>query len=162
MAAFGNHDGVHHEATDAVAAQGGGHGGDDFGVAEHAEFHGVDAHIGEKGVELLRDEGDGDGLHAGDAPGVLRGEGGDDAGAVGAEGGERLEVGEEAGSARGIDAGDAEDIGNHAVWHGERGARECQSRGVRTRGALRRARRNRVRRCDVRLHPREEIVRCRS
>ena len=114
VSALGDHDGIDDEAGDAVAAEGGGDGRDDFRGAQHPEFDGVDADVGEERVELLRDEGDGHGVDAGDAEGVLGGEGGDDAGAVGAEGGEGFEVGEEAGSAGRIDAGDAEDVGNHA------------------------------------------------
>lgn len=114
MAALGDHDGIDDEAANAMAAQSGGDRGGDLGGAEHAQFHRVDADVGKERVELLCDEIDRDGVDPGHALGVLRGERGDDARAVGAEGGERFQVGEETGSTRGIDAGDTEDIGNHA------------------------------------------------
>jgi hypothetical protein len=91
------------------------HHGDDLGGTEHADLHRVDAHIGEQRVDLLGDERGRHGMHAGDGARVLRRQSGHHAGAIGAQRREGLEIGKDAGAARGVDAGDGKDVAGHGA-----------------------------------------------
>jgi hypothetical protein len=110
VAALGDHHRVEHQMRQPAAAQAIGHGADDAGVAEHADLRRSDGDVGEQRVDLQADEVDRRQMHAGDGTGILRGERRDDAAAVGAEGRERLEVGEQAGAARRVDARNGQDV----------------------------------------------------
>ena len=76
-----------------------------------SDLHRVDADIVEHGIELRGDERRIGRVDCGNAARVLRGERRDDARAVGAERGERLQVGLDAGAAARIGTGDGEDVG---------------------------------------------------
>ena len=80
-----------------------GHDGVDYGsLRDHADLDGLHAEIGEHRVDLRGHEIRGHLMNAADALGVLRGERRDHGRAVDAEGGKRLEVGLNTGSARRI------------------------------------------------------------
>ena len=84
------------------------------GARQHADLHRADIEIGEHRVDLRGDE---IGRHVedgGDFLGVLRGQRGDDGGAIDAERGEGLEIGLDAGAAARIRAGDGDGDRGHA------------------------------------------------
>ena len=66
--------------------------GDRRGIGEHADLHRADIKIGEHGIELRGDKIGGYVMNAEHALGVLRGERGDDGGAIDAERGKSLEI----------------------------------------------------------------------
>ena len=72
-------------------------------------------------------------VHGGHAAGVLRGQGRECAQAVDPVGGERLEVGLDAGPAAGIGAGDGQRAGGARVGHGEGSCRQSPMMPVRRR-----------------------------
>lgn len=100
----GDEDGIDDEALDAVALKRIGDGPDRVGVGQGASDYDVGLHDGEGDIELLGDEGGFEGNR-----GAIAGEGGDDGGAVDAEGGEGLEVRLNAIDGGGVRGGDRED-----------------------------------------------------
>lgn len=96
MPAFGHHDRIDDEPPDFVPAQSIGHGGDGGRVTEHAKLGGVNAHVGEEGIQLPGDKINRDGLHSGDSLCALRGERGDDRSAIGSKRRECFYVGQDA------------------------------------------------------------------
>ena len=88
--------------------------GDDGRVEKHADLDGVDGDVIGHGVELGAQEFGRGHVDVADAHGVLADEGGDDAHAVGAVGGEGLQVGLQAGAAAGVGAGDRQHAGDAA------------------------------------------------
>ncbi len=85
-----------------------GDGAQRRGIVEHAGLGRGDAKILGDGIDLLANELRRHGMNRRHAARILRGQGGEDAGAVDAERGERLEVGLNAGAAGGIGARDGE------------------------------------------------------
>ena len=90
------------------SAEHGGHGLDDAAVEQHAGLDGLDRIALQHGAQLRLDHRGSDGLDGAHALQVLGGDGGDDAGAVDAAGGKRLDIGLDAGAASRIGAGDGQ------------------------------------------------------
>ena len=85
-----------------------GHGLDHGHVAEHAGLQRVGADVLQNGAGLGLNDVDGDGMDAGDAQGVLDRDGGDGGGRIGAERGDRLDVGLDSRPATGVGTGQDE------------------------------------------------------
>ena len=83
---------------------------------EHADLDDRGGHIGKQYPELIQGDRGEHGHDAADSSAVLDREGRDNAGSVQAIGGEYLEVGLEACSARGIGSGDRECTPQCAGW----------------------------------------------
>ena len=103
-----DHHRVEHHVLRLPAVEPGCHRLDHRRLREHADLHRPHVEIGEHRIDLRRDEIRRHVVDAGDALGVLRGQRGDDAGAIDAERGEGLQVGLDAGAAAGIRAGNGD------------------------------------------------------
>jgi hypothetical protein len=86
---------------------------DDRSAEEHSGLRRIDADVVEDRVELRADEVGWDLVDRRHLGRVLRREGDDRAQPVGAEAGERLQVGLDAGAAAGVRGGDRQAAGNH-------------------------------------------------
>jgi hypothetical protein len=84
----------------------------DRGGADHTDLHGIDPDVVEHGIDLVGDEGRFHQSEAADAARILHRHRGHCRHAVGAKGGEGLEVGSDAGAAARVDAGNGEDVGD--------------------------------------------------
>ena len=98
-----------------------GDGGNDVGVAQHADLDAGDREVTIEGAEGLADGVGGDGRCAVDADGVLDGVGGDAGCAEEAVGSEDEQVRRDAGAGGGVVAGDGEDGLHGAVGSGSWG-----------------------------------------
>ena len=103
-----DHDRIEHHVRGAMAIEPGGDRLDDRRVGQHADLHRADIEIGKHRVHLCGDEIRRHIVNAEHALGVLRGERGDDAGAIDAERREGFQIGLDAGAAARIRAGDGE------------------------------------------------------
>lgn len=105
------------EVVRAMLLQRVGHGIDQLGGGQHAEFDGADAEIVEAGIDLRAQEFGGRCMDRGDAARVLGRQRGNRGQSVHAMRGEGLEVGLDAGAAAGIGAGDRQDGNRSMVRH---------------------------------------------
>ncbi len=94
-------------------AEGVGHGLDDVEAVQHADLDAVGADVGEHHLDLAKDEVRRHVKNGGDARGVLRGQRRHRRRGIAAEGGDRLDVRLDAGTAAGIGTGDDEDAAAH-------------------------------------------------
>ena len=118
-----HHHGVEHDVLWRPPFESRGDGSDDPEIRHHADLDRADLEIGEHRIDLRGDKFRGHLMNARDAGGVLRGQRGDDGGAVDAERGKRLQVGLNAGAAGGIRAGDGERDRRHCMTHSAGGNR---------------------------------------
>ena len=129
MIALRDHHRVEHDVLRLVTAQRIGDRASDRRVRKHADLHRVDADVVEHGVELRGNEARVRRVNRGDAARVLRGQRRDHARAIGAERGEGLQIGLDAGAAAGIGTGDRQHIGNR-LSHGKARKEEGSGRDV--------------------------------
>jgi hypothetical protein len=111
-ATLGHHHRVDHQHRRAPATQAVGDRSHHVGAAEHAELDGIDADVGEHGVDLRRHERRRQRFDGADAAGVLRRQAAQGRHAVNAQRGKGLQVGLDAGAAGRIGTGDAQDVGD--------------------------------------------------
>ena len=104
----------HHRAL--VVTQGVRHRRDQTGLAQHADLDRVDADVAQHRRDLRGDAALGDWMHIGHRAGVLRGDGGDHAGAKDAERGEGLEIGLNARAAATVGACDRQRCRRHPAF----------------------------------------------
>ncbi len=87
---------------------------DDRRLSDHADLRRIDAHVGEQRIDLFSDERRRHGKHSGHRTRVLCGQRCDDRAGIAAECANGLDVGQNAGTAGGIDTGDRQDVGDRS------------------------------------------------
>ena len=111
VSALGHHHRVHHQGSKPVLLDRPRHQLDDLPAAQHPGLRGGGPEVGDDVVDLGADDVQRELGVVAHAHGALGGHGGDRAGPVHAQGGERLEVGLDARAAARVRAGDGEGDG---------------------------------------------------
>ena len=116
VATLRHHHRIDHQRPQAVLLHLGGDQLDDLGAGEHARLGHLDVDVAHDGVDLGCHQLRRKLKHLAHALGVLRGDGGESSRPVDAQGGERLEIGLDAGATAGVRPGDGQDDRN-ATFH---------------------------------------------